>query len=132
MKNNLIKGRCYTSSMIIASNIENSYFVTGLVAYEDGTTHLHSYVEYNDYIIDYTKNLIIKKDVYTKLLKVKELNRINSQDIDYIYNLLLENGILNTDRYMATFGTEIVTNLEKNKKLLKRPLKNKTDFSCLF
>ena len=35
MKNNLIKGTCYISSMIIAINIKASYLVTGLVAYED-------------------------------------------------------------------------------------------------
>lgn len=132
MKYNLIKGNCYAMNMIIASNIKDSYLVTSLLTYEDSTTHLHSYVEYKDYVIDYTKNLIIKKFAYDKLLKVTELGKIKSEDIPYIYNLTSENKILNTTRYMATFGNEIVKDLDKNKQLLKLPPNPKADFSLLF
>lgn len=132
MKYNLIKGNCYAMNMILASNIKDSYLVTGLLTFEDGTTHLHAYVEYIDYIIDFTKNLIIKKNIYYKLLKVTELGKIKSKDISNIYNLTSENTILNTTRYMALFGDEIITDLNKNKQLLKQPNNNKPDFNPMF
>jgi len=132
IKNNLISKICYETSIIIASNIENSYLVTGLIEFEDGKTHLHSYVEYKEYIIDYTKNLIMKKDKYYELLKIKELNRIKQENISYIFNLLSENKILNTTRYIATFGEEIKKDLEKNKQIIKTPKKDKSDFSMFY
>lgn len=132
MKNNFRYGSCYSVNMIISQNIKDSYLVTGLIPFEDGIKHKHAYVEYKDYVIDYTKNLIIKKEKYYELLKVQELGKIKSEDIPMVFNLLLENGILNTDRYMATFGNEIVEDLMKNKELLKMPTSDKPDFSILY
>lgn len=114
-------GCCFSHNMVLSRNIENSYFVTGLVEYEDGSSHLHSYVEYDNYVLDFTKNLIIEKDVYYNLLRIKELQKIKSVDIDQMFNLLSENRILSTVRYIATFGNEIIKDLEKNKELLKIP-----------
>lgn len=131
LKHNLRRSCCYYISMIIAANLKNSAYVTGLIPYEDGTTHLHSFVEYNGYVIDYTKNLIIPKEIYYQLLHVKELARINQQNVSEVYNLLLENRILNTARYLATFGNEIVRDLKKNPQLIKQS-DSKPDFSCFF
>lgn len=36
---------CYSDSIIISANLENSYLVTSLIPFEDGTSHLHSYVD---------------------------------------------------------------------------------------
>lgn len=132
MKNNFRYGSCYSVNMILSHNIRDSYLVTGLIPLEDGTLHKHAYVEYKDYVIDFTKNLIIKKDKYYEFLKVQELGKIKSENIIMIYNLLLENGILNTDRYMATFGDEIVKDLLKNKELLKMPDSDNPEFSVLY
>ena len=132
MRQNLIKGVCYQNSLIIASNIENSYLVTSFVSFEDGTTYLHSYVEYDGYAIDYTKNLIVKKEVYNQLLKFEEVGKIPAKDISYIYNLLKDNQILNTLVYLVTFGPEIARDLEKNKRLLKKVSRDKANFSNLF
>lgn len=131
MKYNLRDSDCFSTNLILSANIENSFFVTSLLEVEDGTTHLHSYVVYKDYVIDYTKNLIIKKDIYDKLLKVHELQRMKSQDIVPLFNLLLENKILNTTLILATFGTEIKADLEKNKQLLKTPTTQESRFSTL-
>jgi len=125
-------GKCYNSSMIISANIENSYCVTSLISFEDGSSHLHSYVEYNGYVIDYTKNLIIKKEVYDKLLQTKEISKIKSEDITYIFNLLVDNGILNANKFMTTFGEEIKKDLEKNKSLIKIPESDKRNFGIMF
>lgn len=131
LKNNLRYGSCFYKNMIISANINGSYFVTGLIPFEDGTTHLHSFVEYKNFVIDYTKNLIISKENYYELLRVKELQRINSENISEIYNTLTENRILNTARYIATFGNEIINDLNKNPQLIKKK-HDKVDFSCLF
>lgn len=131
LKHNLRYGSCFYTSMIISENIDNSYFVTGLIPFKDGTTHLHSFVEYGNYVIDYTKNLIVSKEIYYKLLRVKELQRIPSESISEIYNTLLENRILNTARYIATFGNDIINDLNKNAQLVKK-VSGKADFTCLF
>lgn len=117
--------------MVISANIGNSFFVTGLIPFEDGVTLLHSFVEYHDYVIDYTKNLIMPKEMYYKLLKVKELQRINAENISEIFNILGENRILNTVRYMATFGNEIMNDLNRNSQLIRKK-KGRADFSHLF
>lgn len=132
IKHNKGRRKCYFSSIVIAANLVSSQLVTSLISFEDGTTHLHSYVEYMGYIIDYTKNLIIKKETYDKLLKVKEIGKVPSQEIPDIFNLILENEILNTARFIATFGTEIKNDLEKNKQLLRKPTNTKADFSNVF
>lgn len=131
LKNNLRYGSCFYANMIISANIDNSCFVTGLIPFEDGTTHLHSFVEYRNYVIDYTKNLIISKEKYYELLRVKELQRINSENISEIYNTLLENRILNTVRYLSTFGNEIINDLNRNPQLIKKKF-DKADFTGLF
>lgn len=132
MKNNCRYGGCYKTNMILSYNIKDSYFVTGLIPLEDGSNYKHAYVEYKDYIIDFTKNLIIKKDKYYELLKVKELGKIKSEDISIMFNLLKDNDILNTDRYIALFGNEIVNDLMKNKELLNIPESNEPDFGVFY
>lgn len=132
MKNNFRRGTCYKTNMILSYNIKNSFLVTGLILMEDGSTYKHAYVEYKDYIIDFTKNLIIKKDKYYELLKVKELGKIKSEDISTIFNTLKDNKILSTTRYMALFGNEIIDNLMKNNFLLKENNVTEPDFSLLY
>ena len=125
-------GSCFHTSMIIASNLENSYFITSLIPFRDNTTHLHSYVLYEGYIIDYTKNLIIQKTDYARLLKAKEITRIKSEDIGEIFNLVLENEILNNTKYIATFGEEIKKDLEKNQRCLKKIKSKKPNYRVIY
>ena len=132
LKHNLRHNTCFYRNLIIATNIEDSFFVTGLIQFEDGTSHLHSFVEYKEYVIDYTKNLIMPKKNYYELLRVKELQRMTSKNASKIYNIVYENAILNTDRYIATFGNEIMRDLEKNKCLRLNESTDKPDFSCFF
>lgn len=132
MKNNFRHGTCYKTNMILSYNIKNSFLVTGLISMEDESTYKHAYVEYKDYIIDFTKNLIIKKDKYYELLKVKELGKIKSEDISIIFNMLSDNQILSGSRYMALFGNEIINDLMKNKSLLKEYSNEEPDFSLFY
>lgn len=132
MKNNFRHGTCYKTNMILSYNIKDSFLVTGLILMEDGSTYKHAYVEYKDYIIDFTKNLIIKKDKYYELLKVKELGKIKSEDISMIFNVLNDNQILSTTRYMALFGNEIIADLMKNKFMLKESSFEEPDFSLFY
>lgn len=76
--------------------------------------------------------MIIKKEDYDKLLKTKEISKIKSDDIAYIFNLLVDNRILNTDKFIAIFGEEIKKDLEKNKSLIKIPEKDKRNFGIMF
>lgn len=131
LKHNLRYGSCFIDNMVISANIENSFYVTGLVEYDDGSTHLHSFVTYKDYVIDYTKNLIMLKEKYFGLLKIKELQSVESKRIASIYNTLLKNEILNSTRLIATFGNEIMSDLYRNPQLINEST-DKPDFTLLF
>ena len=131
LKHNLRYCSCFYKNMIISANIENSFFVIGLIKYDDGDTHLHSFVEYKDYVIGYTKNLIMPKEKYFEFLKIKELQRVDTKSLINMYNVLVENRILNTASFMSTFGNEIMNDLDRNPQLIKRNT-DKPDFSCLF
>lgn len=135
MKHNFRYGSCFHTSMIIASNLENSNLITGLLLLKDNKKCLHSYVEYNGYVIDYTKNLIMKKENYENLLKIQELSVIKSEEINSIYNLLVENEVLNNTKYIVTFGQEITRDLEKNMSLIKKTISDKSgkaDYSLFY
>ena len=59
-----------------------SYLVTG---YVDDTSRnyrvIHSWIENDEYVIDYTSNLVIKKEDYYELRNVEVLSVINKEDI---------------------------------------------------
>ena len=88
LKHNFRYGFCYREAVIIVGNLKDSCLVTSLIPYEDGTKHLHSYVEYQGYILDYTKNLIIRKELYDQLLKTQELSKISSEEVNFIFTLI--------------------------------------------
>lgn len=109
--------KCHLRSCMLAQNTENAYVLTGkgkLV----GKNFLHSVVELieddTSLIIDWPRNLVMKKEDYINLLDFEIYSTINGQVLDeefiFLASLFPK---LNSDVYLA-FRNEIFKDLEKN------------------
>ncbi len=82
---------------------------------------LHSVVETKgekeDLIIDYTQNVIMKKEDYININKFRVVNEITSKELKEDCNIITEFGIV-SPLYLA-FRDEIMKDINKNKKVLK-------------
>lgn len=80
-------GKCHTKSREISSRLEiSNEVVTGYFhTIADVTRYLHSWVEFSksgeDYVIDYTMNVVMNKKGYYSLGHIKELCRIRNNEI---------------------------------------------------
>ena len=113
-------GLCHERSIELSKKIIGSKVITGYINFY-GNNYLHSVVEIErnneKYILDWTKNLIIKKDDYINLTHFRETSEIKRESLldDYI----LLDGIDLPLKAYTLFRDEIVADLEKNT-LIKR------------
>ena len=114
--------KCHEASLGIALNgeDENTYILTGYVPTIDEEI-LHSVVEleYDSeiYIVDYTQNIMMKKEDFIRLNNFRLITRIPSskvrEDMDVMTRINIELP------YYLVFRDEIVRDLKKNSKVLK-------------
>lgn len=71
-----------------------------------------------EYVLDYTINVIMKKKDYIELNDFRILNEISGEDIKKDLSLLLNIERMSTKFYLC-FRDEIINDLEKNKNILK-------------
>lgn len=109
-------GKCHIMSMVMAPKIENSKIVTGYITFGNQKC-LHSVIEYeyDDEIIilDWTMNLKISKEQYTKLTKFVEISSFLGanfiEDCKLIYNKLDINS-----KFYVVFRDELINDIQKN------------------
>lgn len=116
------KNDCHNYTEQIAMLIpEGKTITSALPRFMVGNYYLHSYSEYNGYIIDLTLNIMIKKEDYYRLMKPIELSKIEN------YNLLstkqeIENKIGDLDKLNRASWSYIVyaafLNIKDNRELL--------------
>lgn len=116
--------KCHITSYYFILNFpyENIYLLTGFINISNHDI-LHSVVEIKDKnnesssIIDYTQNLIMKKDDYDKITNFKYYSKISKQDLindkDIIISFNMKLPIF------LFFRDEIMKDLQKNEKVLK-------------
>ena len=114
--------KCYEASLGITLNSEddNTFILTGYVPTVDEEV-LHSVVELEydseKYIVDYTQNIMMKKDDFIRINNFRLLSRISSsvvkKDIDIMKKINI--GL----PYYLVFRDEIMRDLKKNSKVLK-------------
>ena len=109
-------GHCHSRSLGVAYGCKNSKLLSGIanLSYD----FCHSVVELeNGDIIDWTRNLIMKKEDYIKLTNFRTIQSIDSNDL----NELIENEALRGMdlRAYLYFRDEIVADLEKHQLLKK-------------
>ena len=97
-----------------------------LTGYENiaGGRYLHSVVEtpYGK-IIDFTKNLVMSKEDYIKLTGFTVLERITNDELYRIHIKII--GLNMNSKVLATFGSEILKDIEKNPSIFKEDEKIK-------
>ena len=122
------KGTCHLNAIFMTEVFPNCKLVTGYVKLFNGKI-LHSVVEYNiddkDYIVDYTLNIIMKKEDYNKLMIFNEISSYNGMDVqDDIKSGELQK--FETLKFYVTFRDEILKNFECNNLLFNLSLEQKT------
>lgn len=122
------EGKCHTKSIEISERLGIiNDIVTGYIfGYSDKAKYLHSWVEFSEkgkeFVIDYTKNIMINKEAYYKLMHVIPLSRISDTNIKEDKKILFKHfsklGQFNIKEYLV-FRDEIMKGFEKNIELFE-------------
>jgi hypothetical protein len=127
-------GKCHESAMGLIGCFENPTTILTGTCEKHGKKYLHSVIELqgknNDYIVDYTLNLIMKKELYIELTQFENIESIKDIEAlednkDGTYNFL-QNVDSKTKPYL-TFRKELKRDLEKNKAMLEETNNEKLD-----
>jgi len=120
-------GKCHTKAKKISlrlgmpNEVVTGYFHT----MSDKARFLHSWVEFSeageDYVIDYTMNVVMNKRGYYFIRHACELCRIKDSDILSDGELFSQLGCLDDKEYLV-FRHEIASDLEKNKAAFQKTL----------
>ena len=104
----------------LKDNSDSVFVLTGYVPSIDEEL-LHSVVEIDilnkKYIIDYTQNIVMKKEDYFEINQFRQISKVSSKTIKEDARIIDELQIPHP--YYLIFRDEIMKDLNKNKKLLK-------------
>ena len=121
------QGKCHIMAKEISSRIGiPNEIVTGYVhGMADKARFLHSWVEFsegdNDYVIDYTMNVVMNKSGYYFIRHAQDLCRIKDSDILSDWELFSQFDGLNSKEYML-FWHEMASDFKKNKAVFQKTL----------
>lgn len=74
--------KCHYRSLQLVNIGVGDYLVTGYVNDESGKSRIvHSWIEIGEDVLDYTSNLVMKREDYYKLMNVEVLSIINKDDV---------------------------------------------------
>ena len=111
-------GQCHIGSMNLAKILDRSGFKCELVTayvygWTDKSKYLHSWIDIgNGFVLDYTMNACIPKDLYKFLFKYDEISRIPGQKVGEDIDKLKKFGLdFNTKEYLF-FRNEIIKELD--------------------
>ena len=114
----------YVSAIIKAFSNAKVSIVGGKYLINDVDYYYHSWIELElegrSFVIDYTKNLIIERDRYYQLTGAVLINRVEEEDINNIIKHVKDGNIKLNPMYYSYFAKEILSDLERNKHVLKR------------
>lgn len=126
------EGECHTAALMLVDHFENPATILTGTLY--GKNLLHSIIELqsknNNYIVDYTLNLIMPKQYYMYLTQFKQIENI--KDIDTLKDKKDGTEDFYTDigfyiKPYLTFREELKKDLKKNKTMLNEVDDNKLD-----
>lgn len=118
-------GFCHDISFELAFSLESNseiYLVAGKVKINENDYLFHSWIEIDGDVIDFTKNLMMKKKDYYKLYEVKILEKNKREKLPELCDLI---AIFSENFYpmdINYFGKELYNDLKKNEKILKKEL----------
>lgn len=74
------RGKCHEGSLLLF-NCMGDYIVTGYVDHIGGKHRcVHTWIEQDEKVYDYTSNLVVEKEEFYKLLNAEILNKISRDD----------------------------------------------------
>ena len=120
-------GQCHIKSMVIsrALDVDNEVVTGYIFGVSNENKYLHSWVEFKkkeeEFVADYTKNLLISKDAYYYLYHCKPLNRIKNKNLmkDLLYiTKKAKLGDCSVKEYLV-FSDEIMKDLSKNRDIIE-------------
>lgn len=117
LESNERKKKCHLMSVYVALQHEDSIVHTGTIIIGSNKI-LHSVVEIKtkkgkEFILDWTKNIVMDKDEYIKLFSFNILESIKSEDILNDSKFIKGTEILSL-KYYLTFRDEIIKDLNRN------------------
>ena len=116
-------GQCFNASLDLANIIEDDCKVSVGYLHNNSDRIMHAVLVKNeenfDMVFDYTMNLIMQKDDYQELTDFKIVNEISGDKVKKDRDLLLKLGLGMSIKFYSFFRDEIMSDFEKNKKVLK-------------
>ena len=111
-------GNCHTASLGFAANIPNAKVLTGYINISGGK-YLHSVIDIKSKrIIDWTRNTIMPKEEYMKLMDFKVIEEIPYEEVIDVFSKF--SNLENFDsKVLATFATELLRDMQRNPELFK-------------
>lgn len=120
-------GKCHKNiqkimAILDALGYEDHFVTSGLIAKNDQDSYFHSWIELQlenkrTLVLDYNHNLIMDKDKYYQLYKVKMINKIESKKLMDIIHYCIDISIVFSDRTINYLGEEINHDFKKNEQI---------------
>jgi len=107
------KGLCHYNCIIYLNSFGNK-IVTGYV--DDSILPnrvIHSWIETDKKVIDYTKNLVINKEDYYRLLNPEILNTVTKEQLNSDIDIIRKMDFLGS-KFYCLFRDEILTDIERS------------------
>lgn len=104
-----------TLRMLFSSKMPGAQIVMPLTRYK---TERNILILYKGYIIDYYRNIVMKKDDYYDLFKVKELNRLDKYDIYRLNQVRKELDFVEDNLFYAF--REVIDDISRNFPLFEK------------
>lgn len=122
LKSNKRYGKCHERSMGYGHNFDNSKLLTGIITTNTGK-YLHTVIEVIQdekiSIIDWTTNLILKKEDFIDLYSFVEISSFDAKNVFYDREIMnkFELNKLGIKKYLS-YRNEIIKELEQNLNVL--------------
>lgn len=121
-------GKCHVTANAVARSLtskdkESTFIVGGKIKVNEKDYVYHSWVEIEEdnIIIDYNHNLIMNKNKYYKLYETVPISKISVFEMDEIINTVIyDAGIKMHQMDLNYFGPELMKDIKKNEKILKK------------
>lgn len=120
--------KCHKNSIMIArglqeDNKKSAYVVGGKCKENELDYYYHSWVEIDDknLVIDYNHNIIMNRDQYYRFFETVAISKTKVEELEEIIEVLIMEAQLYFDPMdINYFGTELLRDIKKNMKVLKR------------
>lgn len=116
-------GTCHHMSIMISKFLKGSVVTTGYVNLGVAKA-LHSVVEFQNLVYDGTKNIIMDKEEYDKLMGFTRITSIDASNIEPDLKILYHNLNVGIKPYLV-FRDEIINDLNKNTDVLENKIRKR-------